>query len=121
MENKKSIDKNQLHLLSHGRHFRLDSRTKVIVGRSEKDNQNLIKYFNADKDILLKHSKMAGPDVILSGNLNPENIQTAAMICAGYTRSKPGESANIRVKQQQDESIIGVKTVKSSQFRPLMI
>lgn len=91
------------------------------MGRSEKDNQNLIKHFNADRDILLKPSETAGPDVILSGNLNSENIQAAAMICAGYTKSKPGEKADIRVKQQQGETIIGVKTVKSSQFRHLMI
>lgn len=121
MDNKKDMDKNELYLLSHGRHFRLDSKTKVIVGRSEKDNNNLIKYFNTDKDVLLKHAVMAGPDVIVSGNLNLENIQTAAMICAGYTKSKPGEIADIKVKQQQDETILSVKTVKCSQFRHLMI
>ena len=64
---------------------------------------------------------MAGPDVIVSGNLNLENIQTAAMICAGYTKSKPGEIADIKVKQQQDETILSVKTVKRSEFRHLMI
>ncbi len=121
MDNKKDMDKNELYLLSHGRHFRLDSKTKIIVGRSEKDNNNLIKYFNADKDILLRHADMAGPDVIVSGNLNLENIQTAAMICAGYTKSEPGETANIKVKQQHDETILSVKTIKPLEFRHLMI
>jgi len=64
---------------------------------------------------------MAGPDVIVSGNLNLENIQTAATICAGYTKSKPGAPADIKVKQQQDETILSVKTVKHSKFRHLMI
>lgn len=121
MENKKDMDKNELYLLSHGRHFRLDSKTKVIVGRSEKDNNNLNKYFNANKDIFLQHATMAGPAVIVSGNLNLENIQTAATICAGYTKSKPGEIADIKVKQKQDETTLRVKTVKHSEFRHLMI
>ncbi|MEN8210303.1 MAG: tRNA 4-thiouridine(8) synthase ThiI [Thermodesulfobacteriota bacterium] len=121
MDSKKDMDKNELYLLSHGRHFRLDSKTKVIVGRSEEDNNNLIKYFNDDKDILLRHATMAGPDVIVSGDLNLENIQTAAMICAGYTKSKPGVIANIKVKQKQDETILSVQTVKRSEFKHLMI
>jgi len=121
MDHNKDIDKNQLYLLSHGRHFRLDSKTKVIVGRSEKDNKNLIKYFNDSKDILLNHSFIAGPDVILTGDASKKNIETAAIICAGYTKSQPGEPADIKVKKQQDETVISVNTLKSLHFKHLMI
>jgi tRNA-uridine 2-sulfurtransferase len=115
------IDKNQLYLLSHGRHFRLDSKTKVIAGRSEKDNKNLIKYFNSRKDILLNHSTMAGPDVIITGDASKKNIEIAAMICACYTKSQPGEPTNIKIKKQQNETVIIVNTIKSLNFKHLMI
>jgi tRNA-uridine 2-sulfurtransferase len=121
MDNNKSINKNELYYLSHGRHFRLDSQTKVIVGRSKNDNHNMMKYFNKKRDILLKHACMAGPDVIITGKTNKEHIKTAAMICASYTKSQTGEPASIKVKNNQSETIIDVRTVKSLEFKHLMI
>ncbi len=121
MDNNKHIDKNELYLLSHGRHFKLDSKTKIIIGRSEQDNKNLIQYLNKDKDILLKHASLPGPDVILTGDTSKLNIETAAMILAGYTKSKPGEKADIKVIKQQNETITCVKTIKSLEFKHLMI
>jgi len=120
-DNKKNIEKNELNLLRYGRHFRLDDKTKIIVGRSEKDNNNLLKYYNGDKDILIKPSAMAGPDVILTGDPSQTSIETAAMICAGYTRSKPDEEITIQVTKQQNKTILCVKTIKSSEFRHMMI
>ncbi len=121
MKTCKSIEKNELHLLTHGRHFRLDHKTKVIVGRSEQDNKNLIQYLNKDKDILLKHASLPGPDVILTGDTSRQNIETAALILSNYTRSKSGEKANIKVVKQQNETIISIKTIRSQEFKHLMI
>jgi len=121
MDNLQSTGKKELHLLKHGRHFRLDSATKVIVGRSEQDNKNLIQYLNKDKDILLKHGNLPGPDVILSGKTSLHNIKTAAMILAAYTKSKPGEKTNIKVIKQQNETILSVTTGKISEFKHMMI
>jgi len=121
MDNKKNIDHKELYLLSHGRHFRLDSKTKIIVGRSEQDNKNLIQYLNEDKDILLKHASLPGPDVILMGDASQHNIETAAIILAGYTKSQPGENTNIKIIKQQHETIISVKTIKHLEFKHLMI
>lgn len=121
MDNKELIEKNELHFLKFGRHFRLDSKTKVIVGRSEQDNKNLIQHINGDKDILLKHANLPGPDVILSGDINEHTIKTAAMILASYTKAKPGEKTDIKVKNQEDETIKSIITTKSIEFKHLMI
>ena len=121
MDVQKMFDKRELYFLKYGRHFRLDSKTKIIVGRSKNDNKNLLKYFNASKDILLKHAGIPGPDVVLTGSLTPENIQTAATICAGYTKSKPGEEAQIKVLTRNDATFVSVKTVKVLEFKHLMI
>ena len=121
MDVQQIFDKRELYFLKHGRHFRLDSKTKIIAGRSKDDNKHLLKYFNKDKDILLKHSKMPGPDVILTGNFTREAIQTAAMICACYTKSAPGENADIRVIRNEAETIMGVKTIQAFEFKHLMI
>lgn len=121
MNTQKNFNTRELYFLKYGRHFRLDSKTKVIAGRSKNDNKHLLNYFDKDKDILLKHVKLPGPDVILTGDLTPENIQTAAKICASYTKSKPGETAEIKVKKKETETLITVITVQSSEFKRLMI
>ena len=40
-----------IQLLKYGRHFRLDSGAKVVVGRNEEENKALLKFFGKD-DIL---------------------------------------------------------------------
>ncbi|WP_299977201.1 tRNA 4-thiouridine(8) synthase ThiI [Desulfobacula sp.] len=117
----KVFDKRELYFLKHGRHFRLDLKTKVIAGRSKDDNKHLLKYLNKDKDILLKHAKLPGPDVILTGRFTQKNIQTAAMICAGYTKSNPEETVDIRVIKKEKGNILCVKTIKAVEFKNLMI
>lgn len=121
MYTQKTFDKKELHFLKHGRHFRLDSTTKVIVGRSKDDNKQLLRYWDTDKDIFIEHAKMPGPDVILTGDFTHKNIQTAAMICAAYTKTIPGESAEIRVVKKDEETIICVKAIKASAFKKLMV
>ena len=121
MDNQEIIEKNELYLLTYGRHFRLDPTTKVIVGRSKQDNKNLTQYFNMNKDILLKHASLPGPDVILTGDTSQQNIETAALILTGYTKSLPGEKTSIKVLKHQNETIIDVKTIKHLEFHHLMI
>ncbi|MBU2629177.1 MAG: tRNA 4-thiouridine(8) synthase ThiI [Proteobacteria bacterium] len=121
MNVQKIFDKRELYFLKHGRHFRLDSKTKVIVGRSKNDNKHLINHMDTTKDILLRHAFMPGPDVILTGNLTLDHIQTAAMICAGYTKSKTGENTQISVTKSKAENILNIKTIKSEEFKPMMI
>ena len=43
----------ELHLLKHGRHFRLNPNAKLIVGRTEDDNENILKYHNPTADTVL--------------------------------------------------------------------
>jgi len=121
MQIQKTFDNRELHLLKHGRHFRVDSKTKIIAGRSKNDNKNLLKYFDKEKDVLIKPANIAGPDVILTGSLTLPAIEKAAMICTSYTKSNPGENEEVRVLQKGCESIISVRTFKSSEFKTLMI
>jgi len=121
MNTQQSFNKRELYYLKHGRHFRLDSKTKVIVGRSENDNLCLLKYFEKDEELLLHPAKIPGPDVILTGDTSPKNIQTAAMICASYTKSITGENADIMVIKKNNETIISVPTIKAIEFKEAMV
>jgi len=121
MDVQKRFDKQELYLLRYGRHFRLDTETKVIVGRSQDDNNHLLEHAKKETSVLLKHAKLPGPDVILTGNVTRKNIQTAAMICASYTKAVPGENTDIQVVEKNNETTICIKPVDAVAFRDLMI
>lgn len=121
MYTQKTWDTSQLHLLKYGRHFRLDSGTKVIVGRSKQDNEFLVSCMDKTRHVLLHHARLAGPDVILTGSTPPDNIQKAAMLCAAYTKSSPGEKAAVKITQDTVEHIVEVETLKAAEFKDLMI
>jgi len=110
-----------LHLLKHGRHFRLDNDCKMIVGRSKNDNEQIMSLYDKRRDVRLRHTEMAGPDTILVGKVSDAHIRTGAEITAGYTKSKPGEITSVKVIENEKETVIQVVTQASSDFAELMI
>ena len=79
-----------LNLLRAGRHFRLDSRTKVIVGRNEADNQVLLS-LKQPHHLHLEVLEGGSPVTLLVGEHTEENIRRAAAITARYSslRNRP--------------------------------
>ncbi len=117
----KNYQSRELHLLKQGRHFRLNEQIKVIVGRSKQDNEKIMKWFDKDIDHLIKHADMPGPDVIVTGKPSKSNLKIAAQICASYTKTKPGETANMKISTPAKEFVLTVKNVATSEFKSLMV
>jgi len=117
----KTDETRQLHLLKCGRHFRLDNECKLIVGRSQKDNEQIRSWYDQTRDIRLRHANMAGPDVVLFGNISDEHLLTAAKIAAGYTKSPPGEKTDIKIFEKKKETIVQIITPTPGTFEDLMI
>ncbi|MBF0377411.1 MAG: tRNA 4-thiouridine(8) synthase ThiI [Desulfamplus sp.] len=61
----KVYSKRDLYLLKHGRHLRLDDKIKIVVGKSEFDNNTIEKMYKSDTDIMLRHAFLAGPLVLI--------------------------------------------------------
>lgn len=121
MDRHESIEPRWLHLLKHGRHFRIDDRTKVIVGRSKNDNQNMMKYVDKTCDILIKHQFLPGPDVILTGEPSKKNIQKAGELCAAYTKSTPGQPTKVIVTTRRGETLLTVETPDRKGLKDMMV
>lgn len=75
-----------VHLLKVGRHFRLASGAKVIVGRDEKENSTIFA-LASDSDILLEVQGAPSPVALLKGK---KDIVPAASICLKYSDLKGG-------------------------------
>ena len=103
----KQVDEAALHMLKYGRHFRLDSATKLIVGRTRKENEKLGGLYRPGVDIMLKTDRFPGPLALIPGGGDWENVRFAAAICAGYSKAPDDAAATVSVTTPQ-----GVKTVR---------
>ncbi|MFH1374617.1 MAG: hypothetical protein ABII79_12555 [bacterium] len=107
-----------LNLLQAGRHFRLDDKTKVIVGRHEEDNQRLLA-FRQPHHVQLEAVDVGSPTTLLSGNASAENIATAARITARYSAARNDPQVSITITEKGATRQIEVTPAGSDEFRPL--
>lgn len=79
-------------LLTMGRHFRLPSGAKLIVGRDEKDNARVEAAALPEEAVILP-AVAAGPSVLLVKGAGAGDIQLAARICVSFSdhEGKPVE------------------------------
>lgn len=99
----------ELHLLKFGRHFRLNPEIKLIVGRTEKENEQISGRHDPERDVLLKTRGYPGPTGLLPRNA-PENVTTlAAAICAGYSKAPDDLPVKVEVSGAQPLAVIPVR------------
>ncbi|ODS32238.1 MAG: thiamin biosynthesis protein [Candidatus Scalindua rubra] len=115
-------DINDVKLLKVGRHFRIDSNTKVIVGRKEDENltlQNLAK----DNDYLLHLKDFPGPLALIRGDIDDEKLKIAAQLTARSSKAKslPNVTVIISKKQGLTQNVINVPQLDPDKAIALMI
>jgi tRNA U34 2-thiouridine synthase MnmA/TrmU len=82
-------------LLKWGRHFRLESGAKVVVGRDEAEN-GLIDEAAREGDVRLAPASVPGPSALCLGKSSDGDVATAATLVATFTKS-PGP-VEVRIK-----------------------
>jgi len=80
---------NELCLLKFGRHLRVNENTKIIVGRTHDDNQNILTYHDPNADTILEVVDFPGPITLVPRGGSKEMLTLAASICVGYSKA-PG-------------------------------
>jgi len=111
----------QLKLLKYGRHFRLDETCKLVVGRNREENKRIMDLYDPSCHIRLRHAGLPGPDALVFGNASKENLVKAAQITAGYTKAKPGETANVSIFESNRAREVEVTIQKSGTFHDILI
>jgi len=109
----------EYHLLKHGRHIRLDDKTKIIVGRTEKENENILALYDPGSDVLLRPN-LPGPIVLIPQGGSEEGVTTAASICAGYSKGSTPEVA-VRVATPENEFTLRAAPVPPKKIQHLLI
>ncbi|MCM8794938.1 MAG: hypothetical protein NC819_03955 [Candidatus Omnitrophica bacterium] len=86
-EHQEEIDLEDMELLRLGRHFRLNGRTKLIVGRDERENATLKEYLRPGRQLYVA-VEFPGPSVLLQGDQTDETRRFALALIARYSRSE---------------------------------
>ena len=113
MEHTPDFALNDILLLGIGRHFRLNDKVKLIVGRKEKENQTLENLARPDDQLLLA-ADFVGPVSLLRGPFKEEEIQLSAAITARYADTEDKAKGNpphqyigvgVKIEVRKDGSI----------------
>ncbi len=94
-----------INLLKTGRHFRISEKTKIIVGRDEKDN-DLLESFLSDDDIRIWVDTHGSPLVVMRGYVDEEIIKLAASICAAYSGAKKLPAVDVTIQSREGKRVI---------------
>lgn len=84
-----------IRLLKIGRHFRMRSGVRVIVGRNKEENQLLKKEALAG-DYTMHVRDYPGPVTLLRGNVGEADLQLAASLTVRYSDAKGQEQVIVR-------------------------
>ena len=117
----KTEDKTQLHLLKYGRHFRLDSKSKLVVGRDKAENKRIMSLYDPKTHIRLRCTHLPGPDALVFGQTDETTLRLAATITSGYTKAPAGALTIIGIFEKQGTREIEVVTPESGAFHDLLI
>jgi tRNA U34 2-thiouridine synthase MnmA/TrmU len=108
-------------LLNHGRHFRIEETAKLIVGRDEHDNQIL-----EDKALgilLMPEEEVSGATALGRGDFSKqETIVLACRLVARYFDKKTdSQTARVVVKYKDKSDIIEVEAFSDTEARQYLI
>jgi len=117
----KTQSKTQLYLLKYGRHFRLNSRSKLVVGRNQAENKRIMTLYDPKTHIRLRCTHLPGPDALIFGQTDEAALHLAATITSGYTKTPAGALTRISIFEKQGIKEIEVVTPESGAFHDLLI
>ena len=121
LEHQDDCTEEELHLLKHGRHFRLNSKAKAIVGRTERDNESILKYRNPAADTVLDVKDYASPITLVPRGANKASIQLAAAICTGYSKAPKLSPVDVVIETSGRKKIIQVIAVMPQDVSRMLI
>jgi len=112
---------NEIHLLKFGRHFRLNPQAKLIVGRTEADNESILRHHDPARDTVLDVRDYPSPIGILPGRADERTVFLAASICIGYSKAPKLAPVRVVVKRAGSEQVIQAIGLLPDDVRKLMI
>ncbi|MBI1871419.1 MAG: hypothetical protein HYS07_09530 [Chlamydiae bacterium] len=104
LKHQKKVNKNDLVLLKLGRHFRISSTVKLIIGRDESENKFLERFKRGNG--IIRVMKTQGPTAIAQGNFNENEKMIIAQMVARYADPTPSGLIELSLKKGKKEETL---------------
>ncbi|MGD2104351.1 MAG: tRNA (5-methylaminomethyl-2-thiouridylate)-methyltransferase [Anaerolineae bacterium] len=118
-EGVEALTTQQAFLLSVGRHVRLPSGRKVIVGRHEEENAYIAS--QSDQGTLMTTLDQTGPTTLVTGDPPRDETEVAAQITARYSGADDNEPVRVEVRYDALEEIVTVEPMALEDIHALMV
>jgi tRNA-specific 2-thiouridylase len=115
-----SLNLHEASLLRVGRHLRLPLGSKLVVGRNQGENDDLVSRVRAG-DLILTTEDCPGPTAIVAGRAAEHELGLAASIVARYSDGKLGERVTVRATSQGFDRVIVAAPLDRESTRKLLI
>jgi len=110
----------ELNLLKVGRHFRLPSGLKAIVGRDEKENNKVETYVERG-DYQLWVEDFGSPLVLLDSAATEQDMVIAARLCVRFSGAKKLPEAEVTIRQNGIERKLIVSPTGDNELENMRI
>ena len=107
---------NDIDLLKIGRHFRLDNKTKLVVGRN-KDENEMIKSIALSGDVLLEARDYMGPVSILRGENADKHFEFAASVTLRYSDAPKEKESTVLTNREKECVVVPANEESYLKFR----
>lgn len=92
LEHQEEVKRRDLEILKVGRHLRVSPRTKVVVGRNARENEEILRW-QEEGDLMMEAESYPGPTCLIPGGGDEGDWGRAAAICLRYSdapKDRPG-------------------------------
>ena len=103
---KDAMKREDFRVLRYGRHFRLSEQAKVIVGRNEGENEELLKL--SAGHILIEPLEAMGPVSLIEGSPSDDELCLAAAVAARYCDHDDPSPIKLRIVRGEEEETIAI-------------
>jgi tRNA-uridine 2-sulfurtransferase len=110
-----------LDRLKTGRHLRLDARTKIVVGRTRIENEQLEATFDPARDLKIRVQGFPGPLALAPATAATEMLALAGAIAAGYSKAPADREVGVRVDGPGEWRTITVRPLPPAEARRFLI
>jgi len=94
-EDNRSVNSNDIRLLTVGRHYRIDAGVKIVVGRDNQENKVLMSLAPYGFHLFTPQG-FQGPVALLNGSPTQDLKQTVGRLIITYSKHVPGRTYHIR-------------------------
>jgi tRNA U34 2-thiouridine synthase MnmA/TrmU len=121
-EHVQDVTVRDVEFLRLGRHFRLSEDVKLVVGRNQEENRDLMALARPS-DVHLIVAGPPGPDVLILSEQAPreEHVELAARITASYSDADDHRAVTVKVTTDEQRRELSVLPLPREDARKLLI